>query len=122
MDQFHFTNGHNERKFGDPLGIVGLELSVAELERWPKVAEFVGIKVLFPGGSRGQIHGLVVAHQVDRGEFPHVLHAGGRLGSVADGVAEAEDAEAALRGDVGQDRAKRIDVGVDIGNDGDSAS
>ena len=94
---------------------------MAELERWPEIAEFVGIEVLFSFGFCREIHGLVVAHQVDRGEFPHVLHAGGRLGSVADGVAEAEDAEAALRGDVGQDRAKRIDVGVDVGNDGKAA-
>ena len=66
-------------------------------------------------------HAFVVAHQIDGGELAHVFDAGDGLGSVADGVAETKDAEATLRGDVGQHRAKRIDVGMDVGDDGDAA-
>lgn len=45
-------------------------------------------------------HALMVTHQIDGGELTHVFDASDGLGSVADSVAQAEDAEAPLAGDI----------------------
>ncbi len=93
---------------------------MAQRDRRPKFAELVASELPAIALADDE-HAFVVAHQVDGGELAHVFDAGHRLGSVADGVAETENSEAALRGDVGQDRAERIDVGVDVGDNGDAA-
>ena len=120
MDERHVGQGHDQRQFGDPLGVAGADLAVADRDGRPQFAELEASELPAIAAADDE-HALVVAHQIDGGELAHVFDAGDGLGSVADGVAEAEDAEAALRGDVGQDRAKRIDVGMDVGDDGDAA-
>ncbi len=92
---------------------------MAKRDWWPQFAELLASQLAAVAPADDE-HAFVVAHQVDGGELAHVLDAGGGLGPVADGVAETEDGEGTLRGDVGQDRAECIDVGVDVGNDRDA--
>ncbi len=120
MNERHVSHGHHERQLRDPLLVTRFEVAMTKRDGRPQFAELVGSELPAIAPTDDE-HPFVVAHQVDGGELAHVLDAGGRLGSVADRVAEAEDGEAALGGDVGQDRAERIDVGVDVGDDGDAA-
>jgi hypothetical protein len=77
MDEFHLGDGDDERKLGDPLGIVCTELPITEFERRPEIAQFIRLETLFAFRLGRQIHGLVVAYEVDRGVFAQVFHAGG---------------------------------------------
>ncbi len=120
VNERHVRHRHHQRQLGNPLLVTGFEVAMAERDWWPQFAELVASELATIALAHDE-HAFMVAHQVDGGELAHVLDASRGLGPVADGIPEAKDGEAALGGDVGQDRAERVDVAVDVGYDGDSA-
>lgn len=60
---------------------------------------------------------VVIAGDTERIRIADKRDAFGRIGVVADDVAEADDAVGAASRDVGERRAQRLEVGVDIGDE-----